>query len=169
MEKEVMEVKFFQIKPGTIFSLSKEALETGKYLNVKINGQAIYNGENCTIEHPKIDTKIAQENAYRPFNVINLVDGSPRTFHDDNMIFVSRDYMMGLCHHCGGPSHHWLLCKICRICFNGHNTLLHRCNNCTGTIMGDKQCYRCVKDKFKFSPDKESIKTRLSIDYQDCC
>jgi hypothetical protein len=74
---------FGELKPGATFALSPSHFEYGnQYLNIKLAGYAAWRGP---------ENKKDKTNEEHPFNVIALAGGTPRTFRDEERVFVQEE------------------------------------------------------------------------------
>lgn len=71
---ECRRTTFGQLKRGDRFALSESHLQDGEYLNMKVDPAVL-----C--DYPFPGPKI-------PFNVVSLLDGRPRTFSDEEPIWI---------------------------------------------------------------------------------
>lgn len=75
-----MQTTFGELKPGATFALAVKHFDYGlEFLNIKLAGYAAWRG-------PENKRDLANEKY--PFNVIALGEGRPRTFRDEEKVYV---------------------------------------------------------------------------------
>lgn len=75
----LVRVTFGEIEPGTLFGLAPAHFAYTQFLNVKLGGEGVWQSD---------DPKKQDVNQAYPFNVVSLDGGRPRTFHDDEKVFI---------------------------------------------------------------------------------